>query len=210
VGIGPAALSLYVDLAEHDLLHVGSICELGSQDLVPEGFDIYRIARLLWGLGHEFRPLPSGSSRALMEALGFYYDCIDKDGRHGALTLDLNSAIAADVGLEFDLVTNHGTTEHVFDQANCFRLMHYLTRPGGLMIHIVPRRGLYQGGSECGYGAHGLYLYATGFFADLAHANGYEVVRDYEWSDNAGGLSVAVLRRMTSAPFRVPLQAMYR
>src|SRR5258708_2695530 len=182
MGIGPVALNLYADLANQGLIMPRqSICELGSQDVCPENF---QMAQLFLEFAH-----PGGhyeSSRALMTALGFDYTCIDMDGKYGALKLDLNIATYGDLDYRtFDNVTNHGTTEHVFDQANCFRLIHDLTKEGGLMVHIVPTRGL---GRSLGYDGHGLFLYSSGLFGDLALSNGYQMVRCYWEEDLARAL----------------------
>ncbi len=205
MGIGIAALRLYCDLAQEGVLKAGqSVCDVGSQDMVPEDFNLDEVFEVF---GKNFRP--HGSSRHFMEDLGFIYDCIDIDGRHGAHALDLNQACGLDIGKIFDIVTNHGTTEHVFDQANCFRFIHELTKPGGVMIHILPIRGVVSNGEEVGYGGHGLYCYATGFFNDIAAANGYETLKNYVHVDNAGALTVVAMRRITSAGFVKPIQGIY-
>lgn len=54
----------------------------------------------------------------MYKSLGFtVYKCIDADGRHDALMFDLNHDISREYHFleQFDLVTNHGTAEHVFD-----------------------------------------------------------------------------------------------
>lgn len=203
MGIGPIALTLYRQLAEDGVLKPGqSVMELGSQDLYAA-----KCIDLIDGLFDGMKvPRPTtlgGSSRALMEALGFTYQCIDTDGRHGALVIDLNSPV--DIGKQFDVVTNHGTTEHVFDQANCFRAMHDLCNPGGVMIHCVPMRG---------YAEHCFYCYQPGLFDELANANEYEILEKaivFDEGSDAGGkqgnlLLSVVMRRRISAPFRVPFQ----
>jgi len=206
VGIGPVALNLYLDLAECGVLMPGqSILELGSQDLVPEDFDLETVFSMFG------RTPQSGLStgRDFMTALGFmYYICVDIDGRAGTTSVDLNTATCLDEC--FDVVTNHGTTEHIFNQENCFRFIHDAAKVGGVMIHVVPTHGVISHGQEVGYGNHGLYLYATDFFRDLSFANNYEVLRNYSVEDSAGALLVHVARRQSSADFVIPQQAMYR
>src|ERR1700737_3303758 len=98
MGIGPAALKLYEGLD----LKGGSICELGSQDYVPGP---YRGPLFLEGFssGREF----------MTRHFGFQsYVCVDLNGEHEAIRLDLNIACAADLhNRVFDVVTNHGTSE---------------------------------------------------------------------------------------------------
>src|SRR5262249_19100628 len=67
----------------------------------------------------------------------------------------------------FDLVTNLGTTEHVINQWNAFRIAHDLTKPGGVMIHNLPCQGNFT---------HGLVNYTPKFFWYLARSNNYTVL----------------------------------
>jgi hypothetical protein len=67
----------------------------------------------------------------------------------------------------FDVVLNCGTTEHVTNQINSFKVIHEATKVGGIMLHQMP---------SVGWLNHGYYTYHPAFFDDLAHANGYEVV----------------------------------
>jgi hypothetical protein len=66
----------------------------------------------------------------------------------------------------FDCVFNFGTTEHVFNQFNAFKVIHDLTRVGGHMFHQVP---------TAGYINHGYWVYSPRVFLELAQANNYEV-----------------------------------
>src|SRR5262245_28299036 len=104
-------------------------------------------------------------------AAGFSrYEAIDINSRYGSHVMDLNKDLDRDYGFsqQYDLVVNTGTSEHVFNQAAFLRNAHNLTRPGGLMLHVVPFTG---------YTNHGFYNYQPGLFYDLAAANGYQVVR---------------------------------
>jgi hypothetical protein len=204
MGIGPTALKCYDDLAFERIIYPGqSICELGSQDFVPENhklsiYEHFDIVAPIWAprTGREFySTLQLGK-----------YDCIDLDGHHGALMLDLNVATWDQVGLTYDIVTNHGTTEHVFNQYNCFMLIHDLTKVGGLMIHVLP----HMGPPSKGYESHGLFLYTTNFFTDLARANKYEMLKHYTTPDGYGGMLVAVLRKNRDEKFVTPFQEIYR
>ena len=58
------------------------------------------------------------------EAFGINeYACIDADGANDALVYDLNCDISKshEAHRTYDIVTNFGTTEHVFNQYNCFK-----------------------------------------------------------------------------------------
>jgi hypothetical protein len=107
----------------------------------------------------------SPSSRRFWESLGISYACIEYAGQDGSLALDLNRDDAP-VALRnrFDLIVNAGTTEHVVNQENAFRLIHDMTTPGGLMIHEVPCSGMLN---------HGFVKYTPNFFFRLCKFNDY-------------------------------------
>jgi hypothetical protein len=67
----------------------------------------------------------------------------------------------------FDVAVNFGTTEHLVNQFNAFKVMHEAVKPGGHMFHQVP---------STGYINHGYFCYNALLFRELAEANGYEVV----------------------------------
>ena len=124
MGVGRIALSVYCWMAERGMLKPGVMIELGSQDLF-----IKKCPELLTELFGYFQlTVPPGlaSSADMMRALGFDYECIDIDGEYGAHRYDLNNPVNLDS--VYDLVTNHGTTEHCFDQAQCFRTVHRACR----------------------------------------------------------------------------------
>lgn len=80
---------------------------------------------------------------------------------------DLNRhALAASARNRFDMVLNFGTTEHVLNQFNSFRVMHEACRPGGYLFSQVPSTGFIN---------HGYFNYNALLFEDLAAANGYEI-----------------------------------
>jgi SAM-dependent methyltransferase len=119
--------------------------------------------------------VPDGIARIYTDAKRIYralfdfrsYNAIDllppNDYR---LQQDLN--LPFDLGKRFDVCINNGTTEHVFNQANCYKAIHDHTAPGGVMIHWTPCLGWVD---------HGLFNVQPGFFHDLATANGYETAR---------------------------------
>jgi SAM-dependent methyltransferase len=198
MAIGPDILNLYTDLIRSGIFCRGqSICELGSQDLMDN--ENYKDASL-------FKVPLHGSSREFMTALGFTdYTCIDYDGRHGAIRLNLNAAEHHHLDNKtFDVVTNLGTAEHVFNQANCFKLIHDLTKVDGIMIHVGPKSSPRPGWDE-----HGLYLYTHNLFQDLARANYYIVLRLYDVQHRDGTLVMAVMKRKSPALFTTPIQGMY-
>ena len=156
-------------------------------------------------------------------------------GQHKYRAVDLHGTVVAeqhDLNLplpfsdRFDVVTNLGTAEHIFNQQQVFKSLHEKTKPGGIMIHSLPNQGGYD---------HGFYNYHPTFVFDLSQANRYHIVTllygdgttklctltpipdrttyvklalEKKLSNYSGLL--AVLRRpLDDAPFVVPRQGYY-
>jgi hypothetical protein len=169
MGLGPPILGLYRQLKILGTFdNIDSVVELGSQGVwCPD-------RRLLTGLydafGRERPPEKEiqlyinstgtghAPSRHLHESLGFKYQCIDIDGNFGSIGLDMNfDPLPAEYRGKFGMTTNHGTTEHIFNQLNAFKMIHDLTRPGGLM-------------------QHGFFNYQPNLFDALARFNSYKTL----------------------------------
>ena len=154
-----------------------------------------------------------------------YYRAIDLSGTEVAIKADLNKPVPLDE--QFDLVTNLGTSEHVFNQHQFFETVHDRTRPGGIIYHSLPHQGAYD---------HGFFNYQPTFFFDLAGANGYELLllvytdgtrppgqQHMQIKDRAdyvrlategrissqGGLHAILRKGSDERPFRAPFQAYY-
>lgn len=81
--------------------------------------------------------------------------------------LDLNFDSVPEKMLgHYDVVFNFGTTEHIFNQWNCFEFMHDALKVGGIVYHQLPASG---------YLDHGYYCYTPLFFREMAQANGYVI-----------------------------------
>jgi hypothetical protein len=81
--------------------------------------------------------------------------------------LDLNfDQIPARLRGRYDVVLNFGTTEHIFNQWNCFEVIHDALKAGGVVYHQLP---------SSGYLDHGYYCYTPLFFKEIAQANGYQI-----------------------------------
>lgn len=89
------------------------------------------------------------------------YESIDM-GDYDCLHLDLNKEHEFD--RTYDLVTNYGTSEHIFNQKAVFVNMHRLCSVGGVMIHCLPVT----------YFDHGFYNYCPNLFYSVARENKYE------------------------------------
>ena len=147
--------------------NANNIVEIGAQQI---GNDVLRVPRFIEKLGLTFgvttpfdlaKPIQSqvllhGAEQLSPEAplardlwnwLGFEYASIDIDGSPGSIPLDLNYDSIPDehVG-KYQLVTNFGTTEHVANQLNAFKIIHDLTAVGGVMMHHLPAQGMINHG----------------------------------------------------------------
>jgi hypothetical protein len=108
------------------------------------------------------------ATRALWQWLGLSYTAVEIDDGADIVQIDLNfDAVPEAMRGGFDLVTNYGTTEHVANQMNAFKVIHDLACVGGLMIHHLPAQGHLN---------HGLINYNPKFFWMLARSNEYRWV----------------------------------
>jgi hypothetical protein len=126
-----------------------------------------------------FPGFPRVASSPLWTTLGFEETSrsdINKDP--GTLYLDLNEELTGELmGRRFDLVTDFGNNEHVFDVAEAFRTTHTLTRHGGLIWT-----------NQAIWGGNGFYNFDEIFFESLAASNQYSIVYcDYQVSTKLGG-----------------------
>ena len=114
----------------------------------------------------EHQPETAPLARDFWKWLGFEYASIDIDGSPYSIPVDLNyDDVPQDARGKYHLVTNFGTTEHVANQLNAFKVIHDLTAVGGIMLHNLPSQGMLN---------HGLVNYNPKFFWMLARSNGYK------------------------------------
>lgn len=116
-------------------------------------------------LGHNDTTLYLGEVLDLTE---IDYVSIDIYQGHKTHIFDLNfQSTPAEYADAFDVVLNFGTTEHVFNQYNSFKVMHETSKCGAYMFHQVP---------SIGYIDHGYFMYSPRTFVELAEANGYSLL----------------------------------
>jgi SAM-dependent methyltransferase len=97
-----------------------------------------------------------------------YYAALDIAKGYRTTILDLNHrSLPVRFRRRFDVVINSGTTEHLLNQYNAFKVMHDALRAGGYVVHSLPCRG---------FSNHGYLTYTPRFFFDLASYNKYDVV----------------------------------
>jgi len=156
------------------------------------------------GLERQAETAPA--SQPFWESLGFTYNAVEYGGHRGVTSLDLNRDRVPDaLCASFDLVVNAGTTEHVVNQDNAFRVVHDLTKVGGVMLHELPGGGMLT---------HGVVSYNPQFFWLLCRFNNYEVfdltvahAGDATISNDVvqSNVQFARSRRAVQAPLTVPI-----
>ena len=167
MGIGHQALSLFdIFLENEQLKNCRSVIEIGSQN-IPE--PVQSRARVTLNKYNKTTKEGFISAKDFYFAIGFTdYNSIDADGKRDSLVLDMNEIILEkhQFNKTYDLVTNFGTTEHIFNQKNAFENIHNLTAKNGYIFHILPFEG---------YLNHCYYNYHPNFFYDIALHNNYEI-----------------------------------
>ena len=147
---------------------------------IPSSLEIEEFANKL-SIGSSYDSNLGGTNGAfvgeLFEKAGFIYHAIDIADGYGTTILDLNHEPAPDNFIsKFDLVVNFGTTEHLLNQYNAFKVIHDSTKVGGYIVHSLP----------CvGFSNHGYFTYTPRCMFDLAGYNEYEVVSF--WFDGPAG-----------------------
>jgi hypothetical protein len=126
----------------------------------------------LMSLGAMRHPIAGGLNGAwlgeLLERMGCEYAAYDIFEGYMTTLFDLNrSAVPPIHRGYFDVAINCGTTEHVLNQLNSFRVIHDAVRIGGLMYHSLPM---------VGYLDHGYFNYNPRLFIEIAQANEYEII----------------------------------
>jgi hypothetical protein len=228
MGLGPPVMELYRQLKLQGAFEqLTEVMELGSQDFWCPQKNL--LAALVQAFGRRVDPALLDTSntsqkpaRLLYEALGMKYHCVDVDGRVGSLVMDLNFDSVPDGHKgRYDLITNHGTSEHILNQYNVFKTMHDFARVGSLFIHAVPFTVHLE---------HGFFNYQPNFFDALARYNSYEtlgiwvgpdwqlasfipwdpMLLDYlAFSSKTTHLLVVAQRKMYNREFCVPFQEIY-
>jgi hypothetical protein len=184
VGMGASTLPLLMALKRRGYIPNGSaVIEIGAQQL-DESFvaakrDIAATGRFFgitspppsfaWTGPRSDTNVLAGAplAREFWMWLGLSYASIDIDGSPGSIPLDLNyDEVPTEFIGKYDVVTNFGTTEHVANQLQSFKIVHDLATAGGLMLHVLPTSGGLN---------HGLVSYNPKFFWMLGRSNGYKI-----------------------------------
>lgn len=157
-----------------------SVCDLGATMVVEDD--------------KEIRP-----AREFYKELGCAsYLSIDGNGENGALVADLNKVLPIDCA--FDLVTDLGTGEHIFDQAQLFRSIHDLLTVGGIFVFDRPIQRWVD---------HGFYNMQPNLIFALVQANGYQLISLSEHEFAKGRLAYGAYRKIVDRDFAYPQQGRY-
>lgn len=177
-------------------------------------------------------PATPTSVKEFYESIGFKkYLAIDVNTEKDAIALDLNLDLRKEYNYteQYNLVTNNGTGEHIFNQYTVFKNVHDLCKVGGIMIHNLPFTG---------YIDHGFYNFQPNLFVEIARSNkytmkqlwigssdgnriekidvsaGYYKNNDFlgkfdmnNWNQNL--LVLAIMQKENNDEFRMPFQNMY-
>jgi len=180
MGLGIGGIQLFLELYQRgDLAGIKSVAEIGAQDIYINLVDLQRLTAAAGLNDIDFEPFapladhirsentPACSGRHFYELIGVNkYTCFDVENHHSAILADLNYPLD-DTSLygTFDMVTDHGSAEHVFNIAEVYRTMHRLCRQGGLMV-------VTQGVSN----GNGFFTFDHAFYETMAAANGYSIL----------------------------------
>lgn len=181
MGINPANQKL---LTEHVFPHLPpdwSVCDLGNQYVHQ-------------GLPNTKRPAEDWYRNEGAK----HYESIDLNGE-GTIQHDLNTPMVP--GQHFDLVTDFGTSEHVFNFGECWRTIHKLVVVGGFIA--------FEKNLE-GFRSHGFYNVQLTTWLSLADANNYHVEHLSPVTLDRGIVVRGVFQRLLSDDFVFPTQHRYK
>lgn len=128
-------------------------------------------------------------AKPYFESLGYEHVSIDLNGRNGTLVHDLSKPF--DLGRQFDIVTDFGTSEHVSCLWACLRNVHVHTKAEGLIFHANPAPG--------NWSDHGYWYRNEAFYARFAELSGYALLETFRVACAGnfvdGWLTCALLRK---------------
>ena len=119
----------------------GDVCELGNQRYTADSL--------------------FSTTKSFYLANGYRsYLALDVNTKKDAIICDLNRSVKEQgIDRQFDLVTNNGTGEHIFDQRMVFQNTHDLCKTGGIILNCLPLSPWIN---------HGFYNYKPIFFMEFS------------------------------------------
>lgn len=182
MGISPGWLALFSELCRDKSVRPGdAVLDFGASELFcadePQSLNgvLAAVGAPLYAPGELATVANRSYAADLFRRAGFRYEAIDYADYPGVIRLDLNTdVLPAEHHGRFQFINNCGTSEHILNQWNVFKVMHEAARPGAIMYHGVPGWGDFE---------HGIFQYSPKFFWALAEANGYDILRFWAWSN---------------------------
>ena len=177
MGIGISSIQNILELYDLGYLkNTQSILEIGSQEVHVNYKDLVKISKIVGIEENAIENIPNvknwpfsprGSSKFFYELLGIKeYTSIDINGEYNSIPHDLNKPFTDETKFnKFDIVTDYGSCEHVFNVGECYRTLHNLLKPNGLMIID---QALLKG--------NGYFKFDETFIEGIATANGYKIL----------------------------------
>tara|TARA_B100000767_G_scaffold128272_1_gene122108 strand:+ start:633 stop:1550 length:918 start_codon:yes stop_codon:yes gene_type:complete len=178
MGLGLASIQNTLELYSLGYLkNCKNILELGAQELHVKNADLkelYENAGLKSDVvdtypNNSWPERPRVSAKFFYESLGIKdYTSFDINGAYGSIVHDLNKPYEDKSNFnKFDIVTDRCCSAHVFNNAECFKTMHNLTKPGG---YIIVDQQLINRGN------HAYFFLTETVLEGIAAANGYKVI----------------------------------
>ena len=140
--------------------------ELGNQTLKPKD----EISKPTPNKSYRVMNYSKIPAKLYFQSIGIDHTSIDTNGKDGALPLNLADPETSKKYNNFDILTNFGTSEHVYDQYEVWRNIHNFCRLGGVTCHALPATHYWFKHGSC-YAWHD-----ESFFMGLATLNDYEIL----------------------------------
>jgi SAM-dependent methyltransferase len=178
MAINALQVAWLVRLAKKGVFKPGSsIIEFGPQDLLCSRRSLELLARFnpSW---QKIDQVFDGPRPRAVKPDAFYelfgitrYKSVDGGDPRSDWLRDLNEPFK--IAERFDVATNMGTFEHVFNIGTAFRSLHDALKPGGIALHVLPAFADID---------HGFFNIHPTTYLDLARANDY-VIEDLCYVD---------------------------
>jgi hypothetical protein len=136
--------------------------------------------------------------KAFFESMGLRHVSVDINGEDGALRKDLTQPLKLGT---FDIVTNIGTTEHVAEQAPCWRNVLEAMHVGSLLISTTPMPG--------DWSWHGDWYPDEEWYRELCDSNGLVIERLYLSGEAPRRMWFLRAVRVEQMPFAMPARPIY-
>lgn len=177
MGIGLSTAQLLLELKYlNKFKNFKNVVEIGSQEIHIKKEDL---ADLYEQIGLDKKLLdshlninnwpnhPRESAKSFYKDIGINdYTSIDLNGELNSIPLDLNNELT-DKSLfnKFDLVTDFGSAEHVFNISECYKTIHKMAKVNGIIIIC---QTVFKG--------NGYFYFDRSFLEGIAAANKYKIL----------------------------------